>query len=663
MSDFIVSARKYRPATFESVVGQKHITDTLRNAVIKGTLAHAYLFCGPRGVGKTTCARILAKTINCMSPGPDAEPCNECESCRSFNDNRSFNIHELDAASNNSVDNIRALVEQVRIPPQVGRYSIYIIDEAHMLSTAAFNAFLKTLEEPPAHAIFILATTEKHKIIPTILSRCQIYDFKRIKADDVVEYLKFISEREGVTYDDEALHMIARKADGCMRDALSMYDKTVLFCKGNLTGHEVAEALNMLDYDTYFGFVDTVAAGDYADALLRFDEVLQKGFDSQIFLGGLCGHFRNLLVAKNASTMPLLEVSGTVAERYKKQAESVDVSFIFDAMNIATAADRDIRNSNSQRLHSELAILKMCNLSPLKLSKGSVDATYTLPVIRGAEASSAQQAQQAQQVQQVQTTAPATSARVSAPAAEKKTSVANASDTANTAGTVNTTPAAQPPVTPTPTPYAAPQQNVTTSSHTFSSAAASSVNGSSAPVTPKSFSPSEASPSGQPHGVARPTGKSSRLGLSINSMMVKSAAAKATPAENDNKETESAVCFIAPEDETTVLEGCRRYAAELMERRPRLAMAFSAAKIENGKVLLTLNSKIVEQEVMQNKHEFVKRLMDITSLDSIDIETHVDETMDEVKTIIVKDEDKLKHLSEKNPVMKQLCSELNLDFS
>ena len=276
MGEFIVSARKYRPATFESVVGQEHITSTLRNAIVRKQLAHAYLFCGPRGVGKTTCARILAKTINCLHPKENAEACDECESCRAFNDGRSFNIHELDAASNNSVEYIRVLTDQVRIPPQVGKYSIYIIDEAHMLSAAAFNAFLKTLEEPPAHVIFILATTEKHKILPTILSRCQIYDFKRIKVEDVVKYLQFISGKEGISYDDESLHIIAQKADGCMRDALSMYDKVVSFCGNTLRFNEVAESLNVLDYDTYFHFVDALTAGNYAEALMRFDGVDRK---------------------------------------------------------------------------------------------------------------------------------------------------------------------------------------------------------------------------------------------------------------------------------------------------------------------------------------------------------------------------------------------------
>lgn len=617
MSDFIVSARKYRPVTFESVVGQKHITDTLRNAVVRGTLAHAYLFCGPRGVGKTTCARILAKTINCMSPGPDAEPCNECESCRSFNDNRSFNIHELDAASNNSVDNIRALVEQVRIPPQVGRYSIYIIDEAHMLSTAAFNAFLKTLEEPPAHAIFILATTEKHKIIPTILSRCQIYDFKRIKVDDVVGYLRFISDKEGVSYDDEALHIIAQKADGCMRDALSMYDKTVLFCGGALTGHSVAEALNVLDYDTYFNFVDAVTSGDYASALVQFDEVLQKGFDPQIFLGGLSAHLRNLLVAGNDATLPLLEVSGSVAERYRRQAAAVQVSFVFDALAIASAGERDIRNSNAQRLHSEIAILKMCNLSPLKLSGGSQTTVYTLPSITGAASPAPQSAAPVPQ--------PAASATPSGPAPSPQPS------------------RPEPSVSRQPAGVAAGRETL------------------SVPASAPSPSPAISPKSAEPR-TSQTTGRNSRLGLSINTMISDASKRPAVSEEPSSDDAVIPACKIAESDTTAVMEGCRAYAAELMERRPRLAMAFNSAKIEDGAVVLTLNSKIVEQEVVQNKHEFITRLMALSGVDQLDIETVVDETMEDVKTIIVKDEDKLKFLSEKNGAMKQLCSELNLDF-
>ncbi len=346
MENFVVSARKYRPATFASVVGQKHITSTLKNAIERGQLAHAYLFCGPRGVGKTTCARIFAKAINCMSPN-GAEACNECESCRSFNENRSMNIHELDAASNNSVDDIRSLIEQVRVIPQVGRYSVFIIDEVHMLSAAAFNAFLKTLEEPPAHAIFILATTEKHKIIPTILSRCQIYDFNRIRVEDSVEYLKYIAGQEHISFDDESLNLIAQKADGGMRDALSMFDKAVSFCGSTLNFKEVAQTLNVLDYDTYFSVTDRLLEGKYIDVLLTFDSVLGRGFSGQTFMAGLCQHFRDLLVAKDQASLSLIEFTGTLLERYRSQAGRCDVGFLFGAISILTEADGKIAQYSS----------------------------------------------------------------------------------------------------------------------------------------------------------------------------------------------------------------------------------------------------------------------------------------------------------------------------
>jgi DNA polymerase-3 subunit gamma/tau len=371
MENFIVSARKYRPATFASMVGQNHITSTLRNAISRGQLAHAYLFCGPRGVGKTTCARIFAKAINCQSPrtaaGPDGQPgfeaCGECESCKSFDEGRSFNIHELDAASNNSVEDIRSLTDQVRIPPQVGRYSVYIIDEVHMLSAAAFNAFLKTLEEPPAHAIFILATTEKHKIIPTILSRCQIFDFNRIRVADGVDYMKYIAETEGVKYDEESLNLIARKADGGMRDALSMFDKAVSFCGPDLRYKEVATSLNILDYDTYFDAVEVVLAGDYGAALMLFDRVLAQGFSGQTFMSGLGSHLRDLLVAKNPGTAGLLDVTGPLMARYNEQAARCGVDFLFDAIALLTDLDARIRVATNQRLMVELALMKLCSLA------------------------------------------------------------------------------------------------------------------------------------------------------------------------------------------------------------------------------------------------------------------------------------------------------------
>jgi DNA polymerase-3 subunit gamma/tau len=362
MDEFVVSARKYRPQEFASVVGQSAITVTLKNSIVRKHLAHAYLFCGPRGVGKTTCARIFAKTINCTSPTPEMEACNRCESCLSFNEGRSYSIHELDAASNNSVEDIRQLIEQVRIPPQVGQYSVYIIDEVHMLSTTAFNAFLKTLEEPPVHAIFILATTEKHKIIPTILSRCQIYDFNRIRAEDTVGYLKMIAQREGVAAEDAALHIIAQKADGAMRDALSIFDQAVSFCGNNLTYARMIENLNVLDYEYYFKLTGAFLKCSYTDALLLFNEILSKGFDGQHFIAGLCSHFRDLLVCKDAQTVQLLEASESVKARYREQAVSCDANFLFEALSLANRCDVGYKASGNPRLHVELCLLQISYL-------------------------------------------------------------------------------------------------------------------------------------------------------------------------------------------------------------------------------------------------------------------------------------------------------------
>ena len=388
MSDFIVSARKYRPATFASVVGQKHITSTLKNAIERGQLAHAYLFCGPRGVGKTTCARIFAKAINCLNPN-GSEACNECESCRSFNEGRSLNIHELDAASNNSVEDIRTLIEQVRIIPQVGRYSVFIIDEVHMLSAAAFNAFLKTLEEPPAHAIFILATTEKHKIIPTILSRCQIYDFNRIRVEDGVEYLKYIASQEGIAADEESLNLIAQKADGGMRDALSMFDKAVSFCGKALDYRNVAQTLNVLDYDTYFGVTEMLLAGNYVDTLVTFDSVLSRGFSGQTFMAGLNRHMRDLLMAKRPETLRLIEMTGTLLERYRTQAGACDVEFLFGAISCLTELDGKIRQSSNQRLLVELGLMKIAGLGQKKNDSLTSSGEYPLPTLTPRTAGSA----------------------------------------------------------------------------------------------------------------------------------------------------------------------------------------------------------------------------------------------------------------------------------
>jgi DNA polymerase-3 subunit gamma/tau len=362
VDNFIVSARKYRPVTFESVVGQQHITSTLKNAIKNNQLAQAFLFCGPRGVGKTTCARILAKTINCTDLQPNGEACGVCASCQSFQNGNSFNVHELDAASNNSVDDIRSLIEQVRIPPQAVRYKIYIIDEVHMLSQAAFNAFLKTLEEPPHYAIFILATTEKHKILPTILSRCQIFDFNRIRVDDMANHLAGIAQKEGISYEPDGLHIIAQKADGGLRDALSIFDQIVSFSGGNVTYKAVIDNLNILDYDYYFNITDRLLNEDNAQTLLLFDEILSRGFDGAHFISGLSEHFRNLLVGKDQATLKLLEVSEGIRSKYLQQSQAASVSFLISALNIANQCDLSYKLSKNQRLQVELALLKMCNL-------------------------------------------------------------------------------------------------------------------------------------------------------------------------------------------------------------------------------------------------------------------------------------------------------------
>ena len=363
MDNYIVSARKYRPSTFRSVVGQKSLTTTLKNAIQSNKLAHAYLFCGPRGVGKTSCARIFSKTINCLNPTADGEACNACESCRAFNEQRSYNIHELDAASNNSVDDIRTLIDQVRIPPPIGKYKVFIIDEVHMLTTAAFNAFLKTLEEPPHHALFILATTEKHKVLPTILSRCQIYDFSRISIADMVEHLQYVSSQEGVTAEPEALNVIAQKADGGMRDALSIFDQVVSFTNGNITYQAVIDNLNVLDYEYYFRLTDAILSGNVRASLLILNEILGKGFDGQNIITGLAGHFRDLLVCRDESTLVLFEVGASIRERYKEMAKHCPDQLLFKAIELANTCDLNYRASRNKRLLLELTLIQLCQLT------------------------------------------------------------------------------------------------------------------------------------------------------------------------------------------------------------------------------------------------------------------------------------------------------------
>jgi len=361
--NYIVSARKYRPTTFSSVVGQSSLTTTLKNSIASGRLAHAYLFCGPRGVGKTTCARIFAKTINCFNPKENGDACEECESCRAFNEQRSYNIHELDAASNNSVDDIRQLIEQVNIPPQVGKYKVFIVDEVHMLSTAAFNAFLKTLEEPPKHAIFILATTEKHKLLPTILSRCQIYDFSRMTVQDIVGHLEKVAQQEGITYEPAALNVIAQKADGGMRDALSIFDQVASFCQGNITYQQTITDLNVLDYEYYFKLVDFFLTGNISEIMLTLNDILSKGFEGSHFVGGLNTHFRNLLISRDEATTKLLEVSDDIRQRYAEQAKRCTPKFLYAAIRKCTDCDLNYKVSQNKRLLVELTLIEISQIA------------------------------------------------------------------------------------------------------------------------------------------------------------------------------------------------------------------------------------------------------------------------------------------------------------
>ena len=430
MENYIVSARKYRPLTFDSVVGQRALTTTLKNAIASGKLAHAYLFCGPRGVGKTTCARIFARTINCLTPTETGEACGNCESCKAFEQQRSFNIHELDAASNNSVEDIRSLIEQVRMPPQVGRYKVFIIDEVHMLSTAAFNAFLKTLEEPPAHAIFILATTEKHKILPTILSRCQIYDFNRMEVADIVGHLKHVAQQEGYDYEEEALSVIAHKADGGMRDALSIFDQVAGYSEGHLTYRKVIEDLNVLDYDYYFKIVDQMLGKNIPAVMLTLNEILSKGFAANHFISGFASHLRDLLVSRDAQTLPLLEVSETVRTRYSEQAAKCRPQFLYRALRICNDCDLNYRTSSNKRLLVELTLIQVaqavdddeagCGLGPTKILKPLFAAI--------APAAAAPQAPKAQPAATTQQRPAATPAATTAPSATLP--VANTQNTA-----------------------------------------------------------------------------------------------------------------------------------------------------------------------------------------------------------------------------------------
>ena len=603
MENFVVSARKYRPATFSLVVGQDHITSTLKNAIARGQLAHAYLFCGPRGVGKTTCARIFAKAINCFSP-VNNEACNECESCRSFNEGRSFNIHELDAASNNSVEDIRSLTDQVRVPPQVGRYSVYIIDEVHMLSAAAFNAFLKTLEEPPAHAIFILATTEKHKIIPTILSRCQIFDFNRIRVEDSVAYLQFIAKQEGVTYDDESLNLIAQKADGGMRDALSMFDKAVSFCGQSLSFREVARSLNVLDYDTYFTTVDTLMAGDYTSALLLFDRVLASGFSAQIFMAGLGQHMRDLLMCRDEKTMPLLEVTGTLLQRYRTQAATCDPEFLFGAISLLAQLDNIIRTATNQRLTVELGLMKLCRLSQKK--NEPIGEYFELPPLKG-----------------ITPLAQPTAATTTATAAPQTT-------------------VAQPTPATTSNPASVAAHTATPSVVSASTATAPSTT-----ATPTA---------------TRTKGDAPRVSLSGASLASILSQQVTHATEEGDSPAVNPLTAIDPMTQQKIALVRDKFIAKLGEESVRLSLAYDTMRIDGNRVIIEAESDVLEEEIKRTKSATLHLLAEMASINgTLDIEI-VRPQREYRAPKPIRIEDRMAYLVEKNAVVKRLQKALELEL-
>ena len=640
MSEFIVSARKYRPATFRSVVGQKHITSTLQNAIERGQLAHAYLFCGPRGVGKTTCARIFAKAINCLHPH-GAEACNECESCRSFNEGRSLNIHELDAASNNSVEDIRTLIEQVRIIPQVGRYSVFIIDEVHMLSAAAFNAFLKTLEEPPAHAIFILATTEKHKIIPTILSRCQIYDFNRIRVEDAVDYLRYIASQEGVTADEESLNLIAQKADGGMRDALSMFDKAVSFCGTSLDYRHVAQTLNVLDYDTYFGITERLLAGNYVEALVVFDEVLSKGFSGQTFMAGLNRHMRDLLMAKRPETLRLIEMTGTLLERYRAQAEACEVGFLFGAISILTELDAKIRQSSNQRLLVELGLMKISGLGQKKNEGLTSSAEYSLPELTPRPAVPATAPQGAP--------APPATPRPAAPTATPPTAGPAAPTTAE-AAKAPAAPAAEAasPAAPTQEPTAAQTAAPATE---LSAAATGPATGAATGVATGTTAT----------GTARRTATARRplvSGTSLSAMIAAAGAPESAPAEAEKAVTAAPVIDPASAEK---LEAARDRILQLIrERRPRFVAAFELMTVRGNTLSVSVPTTELRDEILRSRTAMLTRIARLAGIEgALELEVTVNEQVRATRPIRL--EDRVKYLTEKNPLVAELRKALDLE--
>ena len=645
MSDFIVSARKYRPATFASVVGQKHITSTLKNAIERGQLAHAYLFCGPRGVGKTTCARIFAKAINCLNPN-GSEACNECESCRSFNEGRSLNIHELDAASNNSVEDIRTLIEQVRIIPQVGRYSVFIIDEVHMLSAAAFNAFLKTLEEPPAHAIFILATTEKHKIIPTILSRCQIYDFNRIRVEDGVEYLKYIASQEGIAADEESLNLIAQKADGGMRDALSMFDKAVSFCGKALDYRNVAQTLNVLDYDTYFSVTEMLLAGNYVDTLVTFDSVLSRGFSGQTFMAGLNRHMRDLLMAKRPETLRLIEMTGTLLERYRTQAGACSVEFLFGAISCLTELDGKIRQSSNQRLLVELGLMKIAGLGQKKNDSLTSSGEYPLPPLTPRTAGPASAA------------APAAAGQPAAATAQSAGITATGNPATNAPATsASGNPAAPASATAQPAAQAAGAATAPPSAATSAAMPAASPAGRPAAGT-------SAGPAAQGTLPVQPApGMMRRPLISGASLSELLASAGGDPDEelSDGETPDEPETVRIDPDCAEKLEHARGRILNLIkEKRPRFVPAFELMTFRDNTISVSVPTTELREEILRSKTGMLMRIAELAGIEGmIELEVTVNEEIRAARPI--KLEDRVRYITEKNPLVAELRKALDLE--
>ena len=627
MDKYIVSARKYRPSSFDAVVGQSALTTTLKNAIARGKLAHAYLFCGPRGVGKTTCARIFAKNINCLHPSPEGEACNECESCKAFEEQRSYNIHELDAASNNSVEDIRGLIEQVQIPPQVGKYKVFIIDEVHMLSQAAFNAFLKTLEEPPAHAIFILATTEKHKILPTILSRCQIFDFSRMSVSDMVRHLEYVAKSEGFTTEPEALHVIAEKADGGMRDALSIFDQVASYCEGNITYAKVIEDLNVLDYDEYFGMTDALLTGDVPTCMLRLNHILSKGFGGNYFIGGLASHFRDLLMARDAVTLPLLEVSERVAQRYQEQAAKCNPAFLYKALKLCNDCDLNYRASRNKRLLVELTLIQVaqlmsdeedaaCGRSPKQMIK---------PLFQKTDAPSGESASHAQVA-----TAPSAAPVAVPPSAAHASSAVPAGQTLQEAAQ----------------PYSSRQ-----------TAPASPVGGIASPASPK--------PTNSPKSLRHP-----------QSLSLKSLAQKAQQGTLGNSEqpatttatpthvTDNPPQLVTPFTQDTLMYYWFRYIQILPQEQTAMAgrMKGMTPELQEGWVVhLVLENEMVEQEMQHMLPNLQAYLRTQLRNDLIQIKISV--SHDEVQHKPTGRADMLRDLTEQYHSLAILCERLNLELA